>query len=128
MKTGSCLCGSVSYEVNGPLRPIILCHCIQCRKQTGHFLASTNAKASDLVIRGTDNLTWYRASDVAQRGFCKTCGSFLFWKADGRDDISISAGSIDGKTGLAIEGSIYCAYAGDYYDIPDQGYKLPEWS
>lgn len=127
MTRGSCLCGAVTYEINGPLRPIIMCHCIQCRKQTGHFLASTNCKTADIKISGTGNLTWFRASDTAARGFCKTCGSFLFWQADGRDNTSIAAGSIDGKTGLAVEGHIYCAYAGDYYEISGGRYQLPEW-
>jgi hypothetical protein len=109
------------------LRPIILCHCIQCRKQTGHYLASTNANMHDVKIAGAGNITWYRASDTARRGFCKTCGSFLFWQADGRDDISIAAGSIDGDTGLSVEGNIYCAYAGDYYEITGPGYRKAEW-
>ncbi len=125
MKTGSCLCGAVTYQVNGPLRPVIACHCTQCRKQTGNYLATTSAKLADITIKGEDHVTWYRASDEAARGFCKTCGSFLFWKADGRDEISITAGTIDGKTGLELEGHIYCADAGDYYEIAGGKYQAP---
>ena len=39
MKTGSCLCGAVSFKVHGALRQTIACHCIQCRKQTGSYLS-----------------------------------------------------------------------------------------
>ncbi|HGG64526.1 MAG TPA: GFA family protein, partial [Rhodobacteraceae bacterium] len=39
MKTGGCLCGAVTYVVNGPLRDVIACHCTQCRKSSGHHVA-----------------------------------------------------------------------------------------
>ena len=38
-KTGSCLCGAVAFEITGPLRPVIACHCHQCRKQTGTYMS-----------------------------------------------------------------------------------------
>ena len=124
---GSCLCGECRYEVHGPLRPIVYCHCSQCRKQTGHFLAATNARLGDFKLLPSAPLRWYRASDTAQRGFCGRCGSILFWQADGSDSISITAGTLDGKTGLVAEGHIYCADQGDYYAIPDEGYRLAQW-
>jgi len=125
---GSCLCGACAYEVSGPLRDVIACHCTQCRKQTGHFMAATNARLSDFSLVRAESLRWYRASPQAQRGFCSTCGSTLFWQADGRDEISITAGTLDGATGLKIEGHIYCADKGDYYDIADEGYRLEQWT
>jgi hypothetical protein len=126
MKSGSCLCGAIKYEVDGPMRAVVACHCTQCRKQTGHYLAMTDAKYADFKLLQSETLKWYRASDFASRGFCSACGSVLFWKADGRDGISISAGSLDGKTGLKLGGHIYCADAGDYYDITGGDYQLPQ--
>jgi hypothetical protein len=114
-KTGSCLCGEVAFRITGPLRPVVACHCTQCRKQTRHFGAFTNCAVSDLHFDKDTSLAWYRASDSARRGFCKTCGSVLFWQGNGRDTISISAGSLDGKTGLALSGHIFCADAGGIY-------------
>ena len=43
-KTGSCLCGAVAFEITGQLRPVIACHCHQCRKQTGTYMSSTAAR------------------------------------------------------------------------------------
>ena len=77
MKTGSCLCGGVAFEMRGPLKAITACHCTQCRKQTGNYWASTTSADADLHFVRKDSLAWYRASDTAQRGFCKTCGSTL---------------------------------------------------
>jgi hypothetical protein len=123
---GSCLCGAVTYEVDGPMREVVACHCIQCRKQTGHYLAMTNAKVTDFHLLTSAPLKWYRASDAAKRGFCGDCGSVLFWQGDGSDEISISAGSIDGQTGLKLGGHIFCDFAGDYYEIVGGDYQRPE--
>ena len=124
---GSCPCGACAYEVHGPLRNVIACHCRQCRKQTGHFMAATSASLDDFRLLRSATLRWYRASERAQRGFCAGCGSTLFWQADGAAAISIAAGTLDGPTGLAIEGHIYCADQGDYYQIPDEGYRYEQW-
>lgn len=127
MKTGSCLCGAVKYEVHGRLRPVIVCHCGQCRRQTGSVMHATATDDADLKLTDTRGLKWFRSSDTAQRGFCGTCGSVLFWKADGADYTAITAGSLDGRTGLAVEGHIHCADAGDYYEICGPGYRLDHW-
>jgi hypothetical protein len=125
--TGSCLCRGVRYEVTGPLRPVVACHCIQCRKQTGNYLSSTAAADGDLKLRSSDTLSWYRSSDTAKRAFCNACGSVLFWKGDGRDYTAIAAGSIDGKTGLPLAGHIFCDSAGDYYEIAGGSYRKGTW-
>jgi hypothetical protein len=117
--TGGCLCGAVRYEVRGPLRPIVACHCTQCRRMTGHFLAATAAHEADLsVTRGT-GLRWYDSSAGARRGFCAECGSTLFWHGTGRDYVSIAAGSIDGASGLELVQHIHVADKGDYYALDD---------
>ena len=125
--SGSCLCGACAYEVHGPLRDVVTCHCTQCRKQTGHYMAATNARMQDFRLISSQPLRWYRASATAQRGFCSDCGSVLFWQADGSDSISITAGSLNGRTGLKTERHIFCADKGDYYTIPNEGDQLAQW-
>ena len=103
---------------NGALRPIIACHCRQCRKTSGHYVAATACANKNLEING-DGLRWYRSSDVAERGFCGICGSNLFWRRLGSDQTSIWAGGIDGPTGLKIESQWHTESKGDYYELPD---------
>ena len=117
---GSCLCGAVAFEVDAPLRPVCDCHCTQCRKQSGHFWAATSAPMSSLRITRDAGLEWYDASAAARRGFCRECGSFLFWKPADDDRMSFAPGALDGPTGLTTDESIFHEDAGDYYD-PDQG-------
>lgn len=115
-QTGGCLCGAVSYVVTGALRPVVACHCVQCRKSSGHHVAATSCARGDVEISGA--VTWYQSSPKARRGFCGRCGSNLFWDGAGVN-LSIHAGTLDGASGLATVGHIFCADKGDYYDLTD---------
>jgi hypothetical protein len=121
---GGCLCGEVRYEVRGPLRNIINCHCSKCRRVHGHIAAYTSVRREDLVLTKKDGLKWYRSvtdeTPNVHRGFCKECGSSLFWDSKGiGNNISIAAGSLYSATGLKTMGHIWLSQAGDYYEIPD---------
>lgn len=117
--TGGCLCGGVRYRATGPLRPVVACHCIQCRKTSGHHAAMTSVPNDRFAIEADETLVWYDSSESARRGFCNRCGGNLFWDPAGEERISITAGTLDGATGLAIERHIYTAFAGDYYALPE---------
>lgn len=119
MHKGSCLCGAVSFDVAATLQPPNACHCTQCRKQSGHFWAATDVPRDAVTIHGADNLTWFRASEHVERGFCSTCGSFLFWKPLQTDRISIAMGAFEQPTGTHLAKHIHVASKGDYYDIAD---------
>lgn len=125
---GGCLCGAVRYQVTGPLRPVVYCHCTQCRRTTGHFLAATAARHRDFRLSSDAQLRWYESSDAARRGFCGHCGSTLFWQANGRDTISIAAGTLDGATNLTSACHIHVADKGDYYAIDDGVPQSPDGS
>jgi hypothetical protein len=124
LNRGSCLCGAVRFTTKGRLRGVVYCHCSQCRKQTGHFYAATSAADADLAVEGGEQVTWYAASADAKRGFCKNCGSALFWKRNGSDETSILVGAFDGPAGLSAETHIFVADKGDYYSIDD---GLPQY-
>ena len=118
-QTGSCLCGGVRYRVTGPMRQVVGCHCGQCRKQTGLYMAATGVRMKYFEMVDQRGLTWYRASDQAKRGFCRECGSTLFWQADGADYIAIAAGTLDGATGLRTAAHIFVADKADFYRLDD---------
>ena len=123
MKTGSCLCGAVAFEVHGPMDDVIAFHCTQCRKMTGNYWTSTHVIDADLKFKKHDGLKWFASSAEAKRGFCKECGSSLFWKTNDSKGTSLCVGAIDGKTELKLGGHIYCSSAGDYYEITGGDYK-----
>ena len=118
-KSGSCLCGAVRFEVNGPLRDVLVCHCEMCRRLMSAVGAYSACRPEDLTLVSSDELAWYRSSDIAERGFCRRCGTQLFWKPAHGRHMSIAAGAIDPPTGLKIEAHIFLEEKGDFYGSPD---------
>jgi hypothetical protein len=116
---GSCLCGRVRFTVAGPLAPPDACHCVQCRRQSGHYFVSTNVARTALVVEGAEHVTWFASSERVRRGFCATCGAFLFWDPPAKDWTAIGMGAFDTPTGTHLEMHIFVAEKGDYYAITD---------
>jgi len=114
---GSCLCGDITFETDAIPQGVSMCHCGQCRKQSGGVWSSAYVAENALRISGP--VRWFASSASAKRGSCPTCGSFLFWKANDEDTISFALGAVDGPTGLALTKHIFVAEKGDYYDIAD---------
>jgi hypothetical protein len=100
---GGCLCGAVRYRIDAGLETGIdpkalvgtFCHCSMCRKATGGGFAA-------LVSIPRDALHWtrsapdlFRSSPLASRGFCKMCGSPLFYDGDAEDHLAVTVGSLD---------------------------------
>lgn len=114
---GGCACGQVRYEVRGPLRDVIACHCIQCRRTSGHFVAATACRRPAFKLVKGETLKWYVAVPGFRRGFCSECGSSLFFEEETGERISIAAGSLDKPRGLKIAAHIFAREAGEYYEI-----------
>jgi len=122
MKAGSCLCGSVRIEIQGELERLPeACHCTQCRKQSGHFLAAINVRREALVVHGTERVKWYQSSEKVRRGFCSNCGSTLFWDPtiDGYEWTAVAMGAFDSPTGVRLAKHTFVRDKGDYYEISD---------
>ena len=116
---GACLCGDVEFEINGPLSNVSYCHCTQCRKTSGHFVAATSCQREHLNVTVDRGLRWFQSSPQAARGFCERCGSSLFWSYETSPSISIMPGSLATPTGLKADVHIFVADASDYYTIDD---------
>lgn len=115
--TGGCMCGGVRYEIRGPLRGVIGCHCVQCRRASGNYVAATACRRQAFTLVKDGSLKWYVAVKGFRRGFCGDCGSSLFFEEDGGERVSIAAGSLDEPQGLKTVAHIFVSEAGDYYDI-----------
>lgn len=119
MHQGSCLCGAIRFEINAELHSPDACHCLHCRKHSGHYWASTDVSRTSLSIHGEENITWYASSEKVRRGFCKTCGSSLFWDPIHKDKMAVAMGAVDGPTGTQLGMHIFTSEKGDYYRIAD---------
>ena len=119
---GKCLCGAVAIRVDGAFEHAPeACHCTQCRKHSGHFLAAVNVRKSALTITGEEAIGWYASSEQVQRGFCTRCGSTLFWQPVMPDYAwtAVALGVFDDPIGQPIAKHTFVGDKGDYYDIED---------
>lgn len=93
VRTGGCSCGAVRYEVRGDPVKVGLCHCTDCRKETGSaFLAYADWWLKDFSVTGS-------YATYEGRSFCPTCGTRLFHLDD--EGAEICMGSLDdAPTGL----------------------------
>lgn len=82
-------------------------------------MAATACDVDHLEMQNDEGLRWYRSSSTAERGFCVTCGSSIFWRPVHGRHLSIMAGTLDAPTGLEAEEHIFVADASDYYRIDD---------
>lgn len=70
-------------------------------------------------MQGEENVGWFASSEKVRRGFCRTCGSSLFWDPIGKDKIAVAMGAFDAPTGVSLGIHIFVAEKGDYYEIVD---------
>jgi hypothetical protein len=95
-----------------------------CQRVHGNFGPHSKARKENITITKGDGLAWYKTSDVARRGFCRECGSNLFWEPFELDATGIIVGSLDGPTGLKTVGHIFVSEKSDFYEITDD---LPQF-
>jgi hypothetical protein len=78
-RNGSCLCGAVRVTATTKSNGAAACHCTSCRKWGGGPLLAVDC-AAELRIENEGNVSVYASSTWAERGFCRQCGSHLFYR------------------------------------------------
>ena len=128
IKTGGCHCGAVRYEIDGPIRDVVNCHCRECQQLNGNFGSHSKVRTEHLKLTEKRGLSWYSISENARRGFCHGCGSSLFWEAAGQPWAGVIAGSLDNSNDLKTLGHIFVSEKADYYEICDELPQFPQSS
>lgn len=122
---GSCLCGTVRFDISGGFDAFFLCHCSRCRKNSGSAHGANLFAAGATIdwMSGADNITSYHLPETQHaRSFCKTCGSALpNLQMDGAL-LVVPAGSLDTPVDIRPTAHICCAsranWDADLADIP----------
>jgi hypothetical protein len=108
---GGCLCGAVRYDLAAPPTEYGACHCGMCRKFSGGIELGLMVPPDGVTWTADTSLRTYASSEWAERGFCGTCGSSLFWRLTAPGDmqglLSLSAGSLDDFDGLTFASEVY---------------------
>lgn len=126
MISGSCLCGSVAYEVDGEPKPIVHCHCRTCRKAHGAAFSSVMAVPTDRFrwIKGQGLLTRYESSPGKFRSFCSRCGSQMIAERPALGRTILRLGCLDTPISDRPRMHIWRSDGASWYDPKDQ---VPEW-
>lgn len=115
---GSCLCGAVT--INAAISPNVgVCHCSMCRKWSGGSYLAVEA-TGEVSFTGEDNINRYKSSDWARRGFCKTCGTHLFYHLLDKDQYIVSAGLFSDDTSFILEHQIFIEEKPHYYSFAEK--------
>jgi hypothetical protein len=119
MLAGGCLCGAVRFTAVPHERDVGACHCSMCRRWTaGPFLAVQCG--GTVRVEDNSNLGIYRSSEWAERGFCKKCGTPLFYRLVGKDFYEVSAGSFDDTSEFRFTSQIFIDEKPPYYDFANK--------
>lgn len=128
--SGSCQCGKITFELWDFSPEYSVCHCTECRKWTGGFYACIAAKKGHYKISGSQHITWYLKNPKSEQGFCKNCGSAIFWRKNpDADYLDFAIGMLDNPDQLTAKHHIFCKYKADFYDIPKDGAQhFDQWN
>ncbi len=122
MITGSCLCGGIRFEVDGPLEPIQVCHCGQCRKAQGTAFATNIPvpRAQFRLLQGEELLKRYSSSPGKQRCFCERCGSPIYSCNERTPGVvRVRAGTLDGDLDTQLQAHFFTAHKANWFEISD---------
>lgn len=130
--TGSCLCGSIRFEIKPPLSVFRYCHCSRCQKATG------SAHASNLFVPHAQ-FAWSAGEALIRHfdlpdakrfavSFCSHCGSRVPHKVRGREDYLVPAGLLDNDPAIRPENSIFWGSRAPWYIEPSTHPRLNEYS
>jgi hypothetical protein len=129
MLTGSCMCGTVRFEVSEPFVTAGYCHCRRCQRRSGTlWTLNGSVPASGFrLVAGADSLTTWQPPDGRPKSFCRICGGHVFSGDPAADElVGVRFGALDGDPGIRPQWHQWVESAPAWEPIPDDG--LPRFS
>ncbi len=129
MIRGRCLCGGVSFEIDGPVAGIQVCHCSECRRAQGSAFGTNLPVSADRfrLVSGAELLKAYESSPGKDRVFCSTCGSPVYSRLHARPDrLRVRAGLLEDDTGLGLAFHFHTGSRASWWPITDDLTQYPE--
>ena len=120
---GHCLCGAVHIAASTMSTIVGVCHCGMCRRWTGGPLFAMDC-GSDVTFTGQENIGVFASSDWAERGFCKKCGSHLFYRLKQANQYIMPAGIFDNAEQLVFDHQIFIEEKPEYYSFANKTHNM----
>ncbi len=115
---GKCLCGAVQITATPQLKHLGACHCTTCRTWGGGPFFAVDC-GTEIEIKGQKDIQVYNSSDWAERGFCKSCGTHLFYRLKESGQYIVSAGIYIEKT-FEFDHQVFIDEKPEYYEFSNQ--------
>ncbi len=116
---GGCLCGAIRVVAKQVSRQMGACHCDMCRKWSGGPLLAVDC-GNDVVFEGGENLSSYESSQWAERGFCRKCGSNLYYRLKETGQYIMPVGLFDDLDGVVFDHQIFIDEKPGYYCFAEE--------
>lgn len=114
--TGQCLCGAVTVTADAVDSDIGACHCDTCRQWGGGPLMTADTYGP-VSFNGEDNIGVFSSSDWAERGFCKQCGTHLFYRLKHKPFYALPAGLLGKIENAALKLEVFIDQKPDFYSF-----------
>ena len=122
---GSCLCGAVSVSFDREKDTFGACHCGMCRKWGGGPALTVDASAN-VQFSGEEFISTYSSSEWAERGFCKRCGTHLFYRLKQSGFHNFPLGLLEGTDHFQFHQQIFVDRKPEAYSFADKTEQMTE--
>jgi hypothetical protein len=116
--TGKFLCGAVKFTAEEAPSEFGVCHCEMCRRWASGPLFAVGVKA--IAFDGEESIGRYRSSDWAECGFCKFCGTCLFYRIVENDHYIVSVGAFDDQDRWKFVSQVFTDEKPGFYAFSNQ--------
>ena len=122
-RAGHCLCGKVKITAKNAGNSVGACHCKMCRRWGGGPFMEIDCGAR-VEIDGEENISVFDSSKWAERGFCRNCGTHLFYRLKESRQHMIPVGFFEDSKSLTFEGQVFIDEKPDYYEFSNKTKEL----
>ncbi len=122
-RKGHCLCGAIQITAHQASTEVGACHCHMCRRWGGGPAFELDC-GPDVTITGEDHIAVYNSSEWAERAFCKTCGTNLYYRLKEPGQYMIASAIFDNEDNLNFTTQVYIDSKPDYYSLAEQTKNL----
>ncbi|MZR61998.1 GFA family protein [Alcanivorax sp. DP30] len=119
---GHCLCGKVCLTATPKSQHLGACHCDMCRRWGGGPLLVVDCE--NVEVSGDDSVGIYASSDWAERGFCKQCGTHLFYRLKEGGLYAVPVGVLDGDSHWQLAEQVFIDSKPGYYSFAEKTRNL----
>ncbi|MFK8017076.1 MAG: GFA family protein [Gammaproteobacteria bacterium] len=118
-RKGVCVCGEVTLNAAKASNSVSACHCNSCRRWSGGPFIDLNC-GDEVSIEGAQSVSVFNSSDWAERGFCKHCGTHLFYRLKASNQYMIPVGLFTTDDNLQFSTQVFIDEKPDYYDFANK--------